>query len=86
MQVGEEVFEGADEDEPVMDLFRTQKCKHAPYRVHFLDYFHFRYVHILFAKSFLHCCIRAGSVQLRKRISISYVIRYIISLKHCSDV
>ncbi|EFO17966.1 hypothetical protein LOAG_10533 [Loa loa] len=28
----EEVFDGADEDEPVMDLFRLQKCKHAPYR------------------------------------------------------
>ncbi|KAL3989358.1 hypothetical protein ACH3XW_27345 [Acanthocheilonema viteae] len=27
----EEVFDGAD-DEPVMDLFRLQKCKHAPYR------------------------------------------------------
>uniref|UniRef100_A0A0R3RVE6 Condensin-2 complex subunit H2 n=1 Tax=Elaeophora elaphi TaxID=1147741 RepID=A0A0R3RVE6_9BILA len=28
----EEVFDEADEDEPVMDLFRLQKCKHAPYR------------------------------------------------------
>ncbi|VDK65649.1 unnamed protein product [Onchocerca ochengi] len=28
----EEVFVDADEDEPVMDLFRFQKCKHAPYR------------------------------------------------------
>ncbi|EJW73267.1 hypothetical protein WUBG_15825, partial [Wuchereria bancrofti] len=28
----EEAFDGADEDEPVMDLFRLQKCKHEPYR------------------------------------------------------
>ncbi|CAG9530303.1 unnamed protein product [Cercopithifilaria johnstoni] len=28
----EEVFDETDEDEPVMDLFRLQKCKHAPYR------------------------------------------------------
>ncbi|VDK75074.1 unnamed protein product [Litomosoides sigmodontis] len=28
----EEAFDDADEDEPVMDLFRLQKCKHAPYR------------------------------------------------------
>ncbi|KAK6111823.1 hypothetical protein QQG55_45165 [Brugia pahangi] len=28
----EEAFDGADEDEPVMDLFRLQKCKHGPYQ------------------------------------------------------
>uniref|UniRef100_A0A915PNM2 Condensin-2 complex subunit H2 n=1 Tax=Setaria digitata TaxID=48799 RepID=A0A915PNM2_9BILA len=31
----EEAFDEAYEDEPVMDLFRLQKCKHAPYRVQF---------------------------------------------------